>query len=110
MVGVDIMSEMYAVIATGGKQYRVENGSTLAVELLGSEGDEVMLDPVMIVDGSNVRSTPTELAGAKVTGRVVGETKGEKVTGFTYKSKSNNRRRWGHRQRYSTIEITSISI
>ena len=52
---------------------------------------------------------PKALGKAKVTAKVVGEAKGPKITGFTYKNKSNQRKRWGHRQRYSTIEITGIS-
>jgi large subunit ribosomal protein L21 len=100
---------MYAVIATGGKQYRVEQGQQLEVELVGDEGAEVELRPVLIVDGAQVQSTPDQLGSATVSARVLGETKGPKITGFTYKNKTNNRRRWGHRQRYSTIEITSIS-
>ena len=51
-----------------------------------------------------------ELAGASVAARIVGDAKGPKIRGFTYKPKSNNRRRWGHRQKYSTIEITSIKV
>ena len=54
-------------------------------------------------------SSPSDLAGATVQARVVGQTKGPKIRGFTYKNKSNNRRRWGHRQKYATIEITGIS-
>lgn len=100
---------MYAVIKSGGKQYRVERGQQLQVELLGPTGDDVELTPVLMVDGDAVLAGPRALRGAKVTARVVGEAKGPKITGFTYKSKSNNRRRWGHRQRYSTIEITGIS-
>ncbi len=102
---------MYAVIKSGGKQYRVENGQQLDVELLGTTGDdaEVELTPVLVVDGDTVLAGPKALGKAKVTAKVVGEAKGPKVTGFTYKAKSNNRRRWGHRQRYSTIEITGIS-
>lgn len=99
---------MYAVIRTGGKQYRVDEGQTLSVERLGIEG-EVSFDPLMVVDGDSVLSTPSELQGAKVVARVVGDAKGPKIRGFTYKNKSNNRRRWGHRQHYATIEITSIS-
>ncbi|HEY8527469.1 MAG TPA: 50S ribosomal protein L21 [Acidimicrobiales bacterium] len=99
---------MYAVIKTGGKQYRVEEGQTLDVERLGDD-DEVELTPVLLVDGDTVLATPGDLQGATVTARVVGERKGPKVTGFTYKAKTNQRRRWGHRQRYSTIEITGIS-
>jgi large subunit ribosomal protein L21 len=98
---------MHAVIATGGKQYRVAEGDRLDVELLA--GEEVTLRPVMLVDGDTVLATPSELAGASVTARVVGAAKGPKIDAFTYKPKSNQRRRWGHRQRYSTIEITAIT-
>jgi large subunit ribosomal protein L21 len=100
---------MYAVIATGGKQYRVEQGQQLEVERLGSGDGEVSLRPVLLVDGDAVLSTPDQLSGASVSAKVVGETKGPKVTGFTYKNKTNQRRRWGHRQRYSTVEITGIT-
>jgi large subunit ribosomal protein L21 len=102
---------MYAVIKSGGKQYRVEKGQQLEVELLGVDGDDekVELRPVLLVDGDTVLAGPKALGKAKVTAKVVGEAKGPKVTGFTYKNKSNQRKRWGHRQRYSTIEITGIS-
>jgi large subunit ribosomal protein L21 len=101
---------VYAVIATGGKQERVEEGQTLAVELLSAgEGDEVSLRPVLLVDGGEVLSTPDQLGSARVTARVVGQAKGPKIRGFTYKPKTRGRRAWGHRQRYTTIEITGIS-
>jgi large subunit ribosomal protein L21 len=98
---------MYAVIETGGKQYKVAEGDRLDVELL--TGEEVSLRPVMLVDGDTVLSTPSQLGDAAVTARVVGEAKGPKIKGFTYKNKSNQRKRWGHRQHYSTIEIVGIS-
>ncbi len=101
---------MYAVIKTGGKQEKVEAGQVLNVEKLGKDvGDEVTLTPVLVVDGDTVLATPSELSGASVTAKVVGETKGPKITGFRYKNKSNQRKRWGHRQHYSAIEITGIS-
>ena len=101
---------MYAVIKTGGKQQRVAEGQRLAVELLGvDEGAEVSFTPVLLVDGQTVLAAPGELTGATVSARVVGEEKGPKIRGFTYKPKSNNRRRWGQRQHYTTIEITGIS-
>ena len=100
---------MYAVIATGGKQRRVEAGQRLDVELLtAAAGEPVTFTPVLVVDDATVLATPAELDGATVTGRVVGEAKGPKIDGFTYKGATNNRRRWGHRQRYSTVEITAI--
>ena len=99
---------MYAVIKTGGKQYKVAQGERLDVELLGADGD-VTFQPVLVVDGSRVVSAAADLAAASVTARVVGEAKGPKIRGFTYKNKTNNRKRWGHRQHYTTIEITSIT-
>lgn len=100
---------MYAVIATGGKQYRVTEGAQLQVELLGPPETAVEFSPVLVVDGETVLATPAELAGAKVIATVVGQTRGPKIQGFTYKPKSRQRRRWGHRQDYSTIEITAIT-
>ena len=100
---------MYAVIKTGGKQYRVEEGQRLDVERLNEDGDDVTLTPVMLVDGDTVLATPDQLGGASVTARIVGEGRGKKIDGFTYKNKSNNRRRYGHRQSFSTIEIVGIS-
>jgi large subunit ribosomal protein L21 len=98
---------MYAVIRSGGKQYRVEEGQTLEVERL--QGEEVALETVLVVDGDTVLATPDQLKAAKVSARVVGEAKGPKIDGFVYKNKTNQRKRWGHRQKYSTIEITAIS-
>lgn len=101
---------MYAVIKTGGKQERVEAGQVLEVERLGQDiGAEVTLTPVLVVDGDTVLATPDQLKGATVTAKVVGEAKGPKITGFTYKNKTNQRKRWGHRQHYSAIEITGIT-
>jgi large subunit ribosomal protein L21 len=106
---------MYAVIRSGGKQYRVEAGQTLEVERLKVDGSaaaagaEVDLAPVLVVDGSTVLATPAQLDGVRVRARVVGDAKGPKIRGFTYKPKSNQRRRWGHRQAQSLIEITEIT-
>ncbi len=100
---------MYAVIKTGGKQYRVTEGQQLEVEKLGVAEGEVSLTPVLLVDGDTVVSAPDALAKASVTANVIGAAKGPKITGFTYKNKSNQRRRWGHRQQYATIEITGIT-
>ena len=101
---------MYAVIRSGGKQERVAEGQRVRVELLGQPvGAEVTLEPVLVVDGATVLATPEQLAGASVTAKVVGEEKGPKINAMTYKSKSNQRRRWGHRQHYATLEITAIT-
>jgi len=101
---------MYAVINSGGKQEKVKSGQTLRVDLLSAdEGDEVSYTPLLLVDGDSVLSTPDQLSGSTVSARVLGETKGPKIDGFTYKNKTRSRRRWGHRQRYTTIEITGIT-
>jgi len=101
---------MYAVIRTGGKQERVSEGQRLAVELLDAPvGEEVELEAVLMVEGDQVLATPEQLAGASVRARIVGQQLGPKIRAGTYKSKSNQRRRWGHRQRLSTIEIVAIS-
>jgi large subunit ribosomal protein L21 len=96
---------MYAVISTGGKQYRVG----LEVERLSGADGELSFTPVLVVDGEQVVAAAGDLAGASVSARVVGEAKGPKIRGFTYKNKTNNRRRFGHRQKYLTIEITGIT-
>ncbi len=100
---------MYAVIASGNKQERVTEGQQIQVDLLqAEEGSDVSLTPVLVVDGDTVLATPDELQGASVTARVVGAAKGPKIDGFTYKRRTNQRRRYGHRQRYTVVEITSI--
>ena len=102
---------MYAVIRSGGKQERVTAGQQLRVELLADdEGSEVELSPVLVVDGERVLATPSELSGAVVSARVIGVELGDKIRGFTYRPKSNYRRRWGHRQRYTTLEIIGINV
>ena len=83
----------------------------MRVELLDADdGSDVSLTPVMIVDGSNVLATPDELKSASVTGKVVGQVKGPKINGFTFKRRTNNHRRYGHRQHYHVVEITSITV
>lgn len=101
---------MYAVIATGGKQEKVSMGQQVQVELLdAAEGTEVRFAPVLVVDGSNVLATPDQLAKATVTAKVIGKAAGPKIDGFTYKRRTNQRRRFGHRQKYSVIEIIDIA-
>jgi len=101
---------MYAVIASGGKQEKVAQGQRVQLELLHVEdGAEVSLTPILVVDGTTILSTPDQLKGASVKGRVLGTEKGVKIDGFTYKRRTNQRRRFGHRQKYSLVEITSIA-
>ena len=99
----------YAVVKTGGKQYKVSPGQILDVELLGEDGSEVSLQPVLLVDGKDILATPAELKKVSVTATIQEQVKAPKITGFTYKSKSNQRKRWGHRQRLSRIQIKDIS-
>jgi len=99
---------VYAVIRSGGKQYRVAEGDQVAVELLGAGDDDVTFAPLLLVDGDQTVSG-ADLDGASVSARVVGRTKGPKVTGFTYRPKARGRRRWGHRQHYTLVEITGIT-
>ena len=101
---------MYAVIASGGKQEKVSEGQQVELELLdGDEGSEISLTPVLLVDGDVVLAGSDALSGASVTAKIVGTTKGPKIDGFTYKRRTNQRRRYGHRQKYTLVEITSIT-
>jgi len=102
---------MYAVIDAGGKQARVQVGEQLDVELLNAgPGDEVSFVPKLVVDGDRVVTERDPLEASSVTGRVIGLAKGPKIVGFTYKAKARGRRRYGHRQWYTTIEITGIDL
>jgi large subunit ribosomal protein L21 len=95
---------MYAIIATGGKQYRVEVGTEVEVEKLEAEvGKDVKIAAVAVFDGTDV-STAT----GTVTAKVIEHGKGEKVNIFKYKPKKNIRKRQGHRQPFTRIKITSI--
>lgn len=101
---------MYAVIRSGGKQERVAEGDVVVVERLGvPEGSDVELPAVLVVDGDRVLATPAELEGVQVAARVVGEATGPKIRGFVYRPKARGRRRFGHRQHYATVKITSIT-
>jgi large subunit ribosomal protein L21 len=101
---------MYAVIRAGGKQHKVAKGDVIEVELVkGSE--TVEFTPLLIVDDKGkVRSGSSELGKARVTAKVLGETKGKKVDVYKYRNKSGYRRHTGHRQRYSSIEISDIKL
>ena len=99
---------MYAIIRTGGKQAKVREGDVIDVERLHGEG-EATFTPVLFVDAKGkVISGREELRNAKVTARVLGETAGDKVEMFKYKAKTGYRRRGGHRQKYTTLEVLKI--
>ena len=101
---------MYAIIQTGGKQYRVSEGDVLSVEKLPvAEGEEVVFDQVLtVVADGDVKIGKPVVEGAKVTAKVVEHGKGKKILIFKYKAKSNYRKRQGHRQPYTKVEISKI--
>ena len=100
---------MYAIIKTGGKQYCVEEGKVITIEKLDVEaGAEVAFDEVLLVSGDSVKIGQPTVAGAKVTGEVLEQGKGAKIRIFKYKAKSNYRRRQGHRQPFTKVQIEKI--
>lgn len=104
-----VCSDMYAIIRSGGKQARVSEGYVLDVELMKDAGDEVTFTPLLVVsDEGAVITSREELAGMQVKARVIGNVKGRKVEVFKYKNKSGYRRRKGHRQRHTRLEITHV--
>ena len=100
---------MYAVIVSGGKQYRVTKGDTIYVEKLDQEVDSTVdFDVLMIGSDEGVKIGNPTVAGAKVEGKVVAQVKGERIIIYKYKSKKNYHRRAGHRQNYTKVEITAV--
>lgn len=101
---------MYAVIQTGGKQYKVQNGDVLYVEKLPCEADEVIkFDTVLAFEDENGIQVGTPTLDIPVEAKVLKNGKAKKITVFTYKPKKNEKRKMGHRQPYTKIEITSIN-
>ncbi len=100
---------MYAIIATGGKQYKVQEGDVIKVEKLGAEaGSEVTFDQVLLVGDGEVKvGTPT-VEGASVKATVVAEGKGKKVIVYRYKRKTGYHKKNGHRQPYTQVKIDKI--
>jgi large subunit ribosomal protein L21 len=103
---------MEAVIATGGKQYRVETGQVIAVEkLAGDKGAEVAFTSVLLVNrDGEVIVAPDRLKTARVSGQVVAQGRGRKVTVVKFKRRKNYRRHRGHRQAVTTVRITKIEV
>ena len=101
---------MYAVIKTGGKQYRVQQGDVIFVEKLNAQADEaVTFDEVLLVGEADQSKVGTPVVeGAKVEGKVLAQVKGKKIVVYKYKAKKNERKKQGHRQPYTKVEITSI--
>lgn len=101
---------MYAVIVTGGKQYRVEKGDVIYVEKLDVEAESsYTFDTVLAVgEDGNVKFGAPKVEGASVTGKVLKNGKGKKLTILTYRPKKDSKRKMGHRQPFTKIEITEI--
>ena len=101
---------MYAIIATGGKQYKVAEGDVIRVEKLGAEaGSEVTFDQVLAVSDKKLKVGSPVVDGASVTATVVGEGKGKKVIVYKYKSKTGYHKKNGHRQAYTEVKIDKIN-
>ena len=100
---------MYAIIATGGKQYRVSEGDVIYIEKIDAQVDSTVSFDVLLMgnDGDVKIGTPV-VEGVKVEGKVVGQIRGEKIVVYKYKSKKNYRRKQGHRQPYTKVTIASI--
>ncbi len=101
---------MYAIVRTGGKQYRVAEGDVIQVEkLAGAPGDAVSLTAVLLVDGERLVTDAAQLARVAVTGEVVAHTKGPKIRIHKFKNKTGYHKRQGHRQPLTQVKVTGIS-
>lgn len=100
---------MYAIIATGGKQYRVSEGDVIYIEKIDAQVDStVSFDVLLVGNEDDVKVGTPVVEGVKVEGKVVGQVRGDKIVVFKYKAKKNYRRKQGHRQPYTKVEITRI--
>ena len=101
---------MYAIIESGGKQYRVEPGAVVALERIpGEVGSRVELDRVLLVsDGSTIKVGQPTVAGAKVISEIVAQTRGEKIDVFKFKRRKKYRRKTGHRQNLTEVKVAEI--
>lgn len=101
---------MYAIIKTGGKQYRVAKGDMIDVELLHlDQGSAVEFNEVLFVnDGSNAHVGEPLVAGYIVKGEIIGDAAGPKITSLKYRPRGHTQKKWGHRQRYTRVKITDI--
>ena len=101
---------MFAVIETGGKQYKVQNGDVIYVEKLAQEENSEVKVQVVALGGENGLKIGTPyVEGASVTGKVLKNGKGKKITVFTYRPKKGSKRKMGHRQPYTKVEISAIN-
>ncbi len=101
---------MFAIIETGGKQYKVQNGDVIYIEKLTAEVDETINFPVVAVFGEEGTKVGTPLVeGATVAAKVLKNGKAKKITVFTYKAKKGSKRKMGHRQPYTKVQIEAIN-
>jgi large subunit ribosomal protein L21 len=102
---------MYAIVISGGKQYRAEQGELLLVDLIeGEPGSTVTLESVvMVCDNGKCSIGSPFVKGAKVKGEIVRQVKAKKINGFNYKPKKNERKRWGHRQPMTQVRVTEVT-
>jgi large subunit ribosomal protein L21 len=102
---------VYAVIRAGGKQHKVAKGDVIEVERIKGSAEKVEFTPLLVVDDKGkTRSGKSELGKALVTAKILGETKGEKIDVMKFRNKTGYRRHQGHRQRYTTLEISDIKL
>jgi large subunit ribosomal protein L21 len=102
---------MYAIVKTGGKQYKVAEGDVIEIEKLeGDPGAAVTLPAVLVVDGSSVTTAADALAAVTVSGEVVAHTKGPKIIIHKFKNKTGYHKRQGHRQPLTQVKVTGISV
>ena len=100
---------MYAIVKTGGKQYKVAVGDVVEVEkVVGEPGAAVALPALLVVDGTDVTSEASALAAFTVAGEVVAHTKGPKINILKYKNKTGYRKKQGHRQKLTVVKVTGI--
>jgi len=101
---------MYAIVKTGGKQYKVAVDDVVTVEkIVGKPGDEISLVPVLLVDGDDLTSAADALASATVSATVVEQTKGPKIRIHKFKNKTGYHKRQGHRQPLTRVQVTKIA-
>ena len=101
---------MYAVIRSGGKQQKVKPGDIIEIEVLKTDGDSVTFQPLLVVDDDGNTIVGKDVEKATVTGKLLGEQKGDKVHIFKYKNKTGYSRRAGHRQTFTLVEISDIKL
>jgi large subunit ribosomal protein L21 len=102
---------MYAIVETGGKQYRVQEGAKIVVDRIAAEaGSEVVLDQVLMLGGDSVRIGTPVVEGARVLAKVLEHSRGDKIQVFKKRRRKGSRSMQGHRQDYTSLAVTGISV